>query len=78
MHCMQDCQQILCPLSSMIHVVDIATSSSSLDESLQLKETTGGEFRVYRASKRYVDLLYGSYNGSYPPENVLESTPSQK
>ena len=22
-----------------------------------LKETTGGEFRVYRASKRYIDLL---------------------
>ena len=24
---------------------------------LQLKETTGGEFRVYRASIRYIDLL---------------------
>ena len=37
-----------------------------------LKETTGGEFRVYRASIRYIDLLEGSYNGSYPPENVLD------
>ena len=36
----------------------------------ELKETTGGEFRVYRASIRllfrYIDLLEG-----YPPENVL-------
>ena len=38
-----------------------------------LKETTGGgEFRVYRASARYIDLLSSSYNGNYPPENVLE------
>ena len=21
---------------------------------------------------RYIDLLYGSHNGNYPPENVLE------
>ena len=21
---------------------------------------------------RYIDLLYGSYNGNYPPENVLD------
>ena len=40
-----------------------------------LKETTGGEFRVFRASTKllwYIELLYGSYNGNYPPENVLD------
>ena len=26
----------------------------------------------YKASIKYIDLLYGSYNGDYPPENVLE------
>ena len=37
-----------------------------------------GEFRVsrasiiYKASIRYIDLLYGSCNGNYPPENVLD------
>ena len=40
------------------------------------KETAGGESRVYRAhykaSIRYINLLEGSYNGNYPPENVLE------
>ena len=30
----------------------------------RLKKTTGGEFRVYRAS-------IGSYHSNYPPENVL-------
>ena len=39
---------------------------------LLLKETTGGEFRVYRASIRYIDLQKISYNGNYPPENVLD------
>ena len=35
---------------------------------IRLKETAGGEFRVYRASIRHIDLLQGSYNGNYPPE----------
>ena len=45
--------------------------------SLVSTETTGGEFRViygfYGASIRYIDLLEGSYNGNYSPENVLRS-----
>ena len=45
-----------------------------------LKETTGGQFRVYRASVRlrsirYIDLLSGSYNGTYPAENILDLNP---
>ena len=41
----------------------------------KLKETTGGEFMLYRASNiKYIDLLQGSYSGDYPPENVLEQT----
>ena len=38
---------------------------------LTIKGTTGGEFRVYRASIRLlkgIDLLQGSYNGNYPPD----------
>ena len=39
-----------------------------------LKQTTGGEFRVYSASIRYIEIFEkGSCNGSYPPENVLDS-----
>ena len=30
----------------------------------------------HKASRRYMDLLEGSCNGNYPPENVLEATPS--
>ena len=41
-----------------------------------LTETTGGELRVqkgfYKASIMYIDLQKGSYNGNYPPENVLD------
>ena len=29
----------------------------------------------YRASIGYIDLLSGSYNGNYPPENVLKLDP---
>ena len=27
---------------------------------------------LYKASIRCIDLLEGSYNGNYPPENVLD------
>ena len=30
------------------------------------------KFRVDRASIRYIDLLYGSYNGKYAPESILD------
>ena len=41
------------------------------------EETTGGELKVYRASIRLLYQVYrpskkGSYNGNYPPENLLE------
>ena len=42
-----------------------------------LKETTGGEFRVYRASIRLLKVYRPSIrlqNGNYPPENVLDRT----
>ena len=41
---------------------------------LYLKETTGGEFRVYRASIRLLkrDIYRPSTEGNYPPENVLD------
>ena len=38
-------------------------------ETPMIKETTGGKFRVYRAS---IELLYGSFTGNYPPEYVLD------
>ena len=31
-----------------------------------------GSLGYYKASIGYIDLLQGSYNGSYPPDNVLE------
>ena len=49
-------------------------AQQSFLQKASLKEITGGEFRVYRASRRYIDLLQGSYNGNYPPENVLDKS----
>ena len=42
---------------------------------------TKGNYRwedlgFYKASIRYIDLLYGSYNGNYPPGIVLDLTES--
>ena len=31
-----------------------------------------GNYRCHKASIKYIDLPEGSYNGNYPPENVLE------
>ena len=42
----------------------------------KLKEITGEEFRAYRASIGLLEGIQtfykGSYNGNYPPENVLD------
>ena len=58
-----------------------ATSFGPTPKPLILKETTGGEFRVHRAtirkaSIRYIDLLEGFYNGNYPPEIVPDYNPT--
>ena len=34
----------------------------------------GYSVKGHKASIRYIDLLEGSYNGDYPPENVLDSS----